>query len=332
MSMPSLDSLPLFSDLHPTQRQAAATLWELRTLADGEDVWIHGEMATEVAIVVSGTLRVHVYGQSVGAVKAGELVGEAAAWNRSLRTASVSAQGSATILVLPVAHLSTLREQYPVLYDGLLNKALVGLANRVRMVDLQIARLAHGDSPSPERKNKGALGKLWQKITHASPQRAPSPLDSLQTVAVLKDVESETLSTIAGALKPRYVPANTPLFLEGDPGEHVFVLAEGCIDVVRHVRGGRGETLANLYPGALFGTGALLLRERRNASCVAAKNTACWVYEMDRSAHLSLQGHAGRVWREALLSALQFQLIRADEQLTRLQRATASTTGAAQQP
>ena len=77
----------------------------------------------------------------------------------------------------------------------------------------------------------------------------------------------------------------------------------------------RAERLATLFPGALFGTGSLLLRERRNASCVASDNTSCWVYELHVDTYRKMKGPPGHLLRESLLASLAFQLRNADDKL-----------------
>ena len=119
-------------------------------------------------------------------------------------------------------------------------------------------------------------------------------------------------------MTPHNIEKGSPLFLEQEPGDSVFLLAKGAIDVVRNVKGGKAEPLATLYPGALFGTGSLLLRERRNASCVAQEDSECWVYEMNLEAHRGLKGEAGRLWRECLVMALAFQVRNAADRLIAL--------------
>ena len=84
--------------------------------------------------------------------------------------------------------------------------------------------------------------------------------------------------------------------------------------------GGKAQHLASLYPGALLGTGSLILGERRNASCVANKNTVAWVYEMSREQSDSLTDEPSMLWRESLLSALAFQLRSADELLVLIEQ------------
>ena len=80
------------------------------------------------------------------------------------------------------------------------------------------------------------------------------------------------------------------------------------------------ELRRRLYPGAIFGTGSLLLRERRNAACVADKATDVWVCELTQENHAALTGEAGRVWRLSLHSALSFQRRTADDRLVRLKQ------------
>jgi CRP-like cAMP-binding protein len=313
-----LSSLPLFAGLPSEQLREAARLWEHRALQAEDPVWWHGDIADELAVVLSGSLVIRINKRELGRVSAGEVVGEAAAWTGSIRTASVLAAEPAALAVLSTRQIPTLRQRHPEVYDCLLQHALLGLARRVRQVDRQIAGLAYGEGSAPGRRSKSALGRLWQRLTTPSPPGSPPARQALRAMPALKATHADTLSAIERALTPHHLTAGSPIFLEGDQGDSVFVVADGCIDVIRHVRGGRGERLASLYPGALFGTGSLLLGERRNASCVAAETTSCWVFEMNQAAFAALTGEPGRVWRESILEALRFQISRADEQLARL--------------
>jgi CRP-like cAMP-binding protein len=125
------------------------------------------------------------------------------------------------------------------------------------------------------------------------------------------------VARITAAMAPKLIPAGQALFLEGDEGHSVYLVADGVVDVLRNTGRGRAEKLAGLRTGSLFGTGALLLGKRRNASCVAHEEA--WVYELDREAHDRLNGEAGRVWREVLMAALGFQIRKADGMIARLQ-------------
>lgn len=61
-------------------------------------------------------------------------------------------------------------------------------------------------------------------------------------------------------------PAGAPLYREGDPAEHLYILRSGEALLSRH-----GRPLGLLQPGALFGEGALL-EERRHLAEVTARS------------------------------------------------------------
>lgn len=149
---------------------------------------------------------------------------------------------------------------------------------------------------------------------------APSAVPALRKLPGLKSAHPMNLKSIMMAMTPKYIQKGKPLVLEGDVGSSAFLLVEGVIEVYRNVRGGKAQHLASLYPGALLGTGSLILGERRNASCVASSNTAVWVYEMDSADYRSLSGEPSMLWRESLLSALAFQLRTADELLVLIEQ------------
>ena len=178
--------------------------------------------------------------------------------------------------------------------------------------------MARGDHKVPQRQVESAIGKWWKRLTGAGTQDPPPATGAIRKLPKLKNADKVVLQQILGVMTPHWVAKQKTIFLEGDPGDSVFLLVEGCVDVVRNVRGGKAQCLATLYPGALFGTGSLLLRERRNAACVASEQTDCWVYELNVKQHNELQAEAGRIWRESLLAALSFQLRNADDRLIAL--------------
>ena len=319
-----LAALPLFAGLNADQIATASSRWEHRQLSAGSPLWWHGDMASEMAVVLEGSLEIRIAERGVGTVSTGELVGEAAAWSGGRRTASVRAAQSTSLAVLTTEDLPALRAEHEAVYDRLLSHALDGLAQRIRQVDREIARLAYGEGSAPGRKAESVFGKLWRRLTTSSAGTPPPARQALRAMPAMTATHADTLRAIEVALTPHHLNAGTTIFLEGDPGESIFVVADGCVDVIRHVRDGRGERMASLFPGALFGTGSLLLKERRNASCVASETTACWVYEMNQSAFKALKGEPGRVWRESILEALRFQISRADEQLVKLMSGSTS--------
>ena len=299
---------------------ACTHLWEPRELATDQRLWLHGESADELAFIDAGGLCIEIAGEVLGELDLGELVGETAALSNGYRTASVVASRPTRLLVIGGRGLTRLRVEHAPVYDQLLVHALKTTARRVHEVDKEIAKLARGGESAPKYVEETALKALWKRLTGVGQQQAPSALPVLRRMRGLREAETEHLSAILAAFEPHFVQKGHPVFLEAEAGSSVFLLADGCVDVLRNCGGQRAERLASLYEGALFGTGSMLLGQRRNASCVAAATTDVWVYELTAEAHRELRGEAGRMWREALLAALWFQLARADERLVELKR------------
>lgn len=310
-----LKELSFFKHLPLERLESSSLLWTARTIRAGENLWWQGQPAEEFIFVCSGRLSVHIADEDIAEISVGEMLGEAGVFTKEQRNASVSALEESELLCLPISHLETLRGSHSDIYDLILDQCLNRMALRVQEMGRKIARLARGNSDVPKKKSVSAFGKFWKRLTGANNQVPASATTALRKLPKLKEASKDTLIQIISAMTPHKADKGTPIFLESDPGDSVFLLAEGCVDVMRNVRGGKAEQLASLYPGAIFGTGSLLLRERRNAACVASVNTDCWVYEMNLAAHRNLSGEAGRLWRESLVAALAFQLRTADNRL-----------------
>ncbi|MBM74556.1 MAG: hypothetical protein CMK59_04075 [Proteobacteria bacterium] len=313
-----LRALRFFERISDRRLESASLLWEVKNIPPKTLLWLQGEPAEEFAFVVSGLLEVHIAEAQIATIGAGEMLGEAAVFTRDQRTASISSIEETELIALSDTHLQTLKKSHPEIYDLILECSLERMARRVHEMGREIAKLASGDSSAPVRKEESAIGKFWKRLTGAGAQTPPSGVSALKKLPKLKEYNKNILNQILKSMTAHFVAKNQPVFLEGEQGDSVFVVAEGCIEVKRNVRGGKAETLASLYPGALFGTGSLLLRERRNAACVAGGGTDAWVYELNREAHNKLAGEGGRAWREALIAALAYQLRNADDRLIAL--------------
>lgn len=98
---------------------------------------------------------------------------------------------------------------------------------------------------------------------HAAALRA-SPLCRLLSAA-----EVETIAAIA---QTRWVAAGKELFREGDPGDGVYLVLSGEIDVVKRASAGE-RSLATLGAGAVLGEMALLTADARSATGRALADT-----------------------------------------------------------
>jgi CRP-like cAMP-binding protein len=94
-------------------------------------------------------------------------------------------------------------------------------------------------------------------------------LKATEICRLLSDAE---MASIAPILETRTIAPGAELFREGDPGDGLFLVVSGEIDVVK--RGPAGErSLAKLSTGAVLGEMALITSEPRSATCRAVGET-----------------------------------------------------------
>lgn len=91
-------------------------------------------------------------------------------------------------------------------------------------------------------------------------------LQQIPLFAVLTETER---SSLAEKLMPRRMVKSQPVFLQGDPGDEMYLLLEGRIRICCESLSGREITLAMLRDGGFFGEMALLDGEPRSATAIA---------------------------------------------------------------
>ncbi len=91
----------------------------------------------------------------------------------------------------------------------------------------------------------------------------------LASIPLFAVLEPEERGTLAGILMPRRILKGQPVFLQGDPGDEMYLLLEGRIRIACESLSGREITLDILKDGGFFGEMALLDGEPRSATAVA---------------------------------------------------------------
>lgn len=94
-------------------------------------------------------------------------------------------------------------------------------------------------------------------------------LVEIPLLAVLSEEERQVL---AGSLMSRRMLKGQPVFLQGDPGDEMYLLLEGRIRICCESLSGREITLCFLKDGGFFGEMALLDGEPRSATAFAETN------------------------------------------------------------
>lgn len=105
----------------------------------------------------------------------------------------------------------------------------------------------------------------------------PKVIDHLRRVEIfngLLDAELAKVATLCQGLK---VPAGRAIFKEGDSGDELYIILDGCVRVMINTRGADGSfapsTINRLYPGQCFGEMILLNSAARSATVEATEPT-----------------------------------------------------------
>lgn len=310
--------VPAFRHLREEYLETIGPRWTVRTLKAGVDLWKEGETAQEMGFVLEGELQVLLGEQEVGRVREGEFLGETTAFaRRSTRSATLRAASPVQVAVIPIIDVADLAIQDPVLYGILLDQALNAMSRRIRATDIRIAKLSSGTAEPPEAGHSriSAILKAIQVIRGA--RRAPHLEPLLRQLPHLKARPPAVYQALAAAFSPKAVAKEEILFREGEEGDSAWLVAEGEVAVVRHIRSRKADVLVQLRPGDLFGTVTLVSPGHRTATCVVTQPG--WVYRMDVKAYEALVSPAREAWKECLLATMGIQLRNADHLLSKLQ-------------
>lgn len=90
--------------------------------------------------------------------------------------------------------------------------------------------------------------------------------------------------------QPACVPAGVELARQGSPGDCLFVLDSGRLEVIRRVPGDAEEPVDLLHPGAIFGEMAVLDGGVRSATLRTIASSEVWRISRPAFDYLALQG------------------------------------------
>jgi CRP-like cAMP-binding protein len=90
-------------------------------------------------------------------------------------------------------------------------------------------------------------------------------VSALQNMALCRMLSTAELHAIAAIVESRTIPSGKDLFREGDPGDGLYLLVSGEINVIK--QGPEGEhLLAKLEAGAVLGEMSLITSDARSAT------------------------------------------------------------------
>lgn len=98
---------------------------------------------------------------------------------------------------------------------------------------------------------------------------------AMRQVALFADLPESVLAKIATVARPRAHDRGALLFVEGDPGDSLYVLIKGCVTVFRTSPEGERVLLNVIDAPSVLGEIALLDGAFRSASAEATEATTC---------------------------------------------------------
>lgn len=97
----------------------------------------------------------------------------------------------------------------------------------------------------------------------------PAFFGVIRDLPLFRDMGREEVETVGGFMRAYIAREDTVLFREGDYGDHLLVVIEGVIQVLKRNEAGEEQTLALLETGRTLGELALIDGRPRSATCVA---------------------------------------------------------------
>ncbi len=99
---------------------------------------------------------------------------------------------------------------------------------------------------------------------------------AMARVGVFSCLDETDRAGLAAAMRPALFTEGEEIIREGDPGDSLFIIQRGHVEVLS---GDGRRDVARLGPGDVFGEMSLMTGDRRNATCLAVSDVACWVVD-----------------------------------------------------
>lgn len=109
---------------------------------------------------------------------------------------------------------------------------------------------------------------------------------ALETVPFLQGASGRGRARVSEKMELQSFEAGAVIFHEGDPPDHLYVVATGTVEVVAGLEGDDGDVQRTLRPGRLLGELGILGGHARTATARAAE--ACELWAIERDAFLEL--------------------------------------------
>jgi CRP-like cAMP-binding protein len=112
-------------------------------------------------------------------------------------------------------------------------------------------------------------------------------VEDLKPYKIFKGFSDSGLTTLTKIIRPRSIPAGTPIFVENMVAESMFIIKSGEVDLSIKDSQGKDFKLDSISDNQAFGELSLLIGGQRIVTATA--KTDCELYEISRQNFAKLQ-------------------------------------------
>lgn len=261
-----LRRVELFTHLSDEQIFALTGAVQPEYYEKGALVFSHGSSGADLYLLERGEINIRrptSYGVfTLGILGPGEVFGEVNFISRHHRSGDAVASQPCELLRFQATDLDRLIAEFPDLGVQLYWCFWHGLAQKLRSTNAQLASFFSSDA-NPEnflrlRRGKAAAGGKAQ-------------VDSSDKVRLFREqgLSGKELEALATFSKEKKFPGGSFIFQEGDPGDEMYIIADGKARISKFIPGGGEEALAILERGDFFGEMSLIDGQPRSADARA---------------------------------------------------------------
>ncbi|MHC4778338.1 MAG: cyclic nucleotide-binding domain-containing protein [Planctomycetota bacterium] len=140
----------------------------------------------------------------------------------------------------------------------------------------------------------------------------------LKKIDLFKPLPMTSIQAIIPALELKRFAESTPIIQQGAPGEYLYILIKGAVEVVQTSEDGIEHNLAQLDRGEVFGEMSLLSREPCSATVRARSNVSVLAVSRENFHKiLEEQPSLNIYFNKLLVQRLRRQNVQVDEQISK---------------
>lgn len=99
---------------------------------------------------------------------------------------------------------------------------------------------------------------------------------ALESLPLFRDLRPEERAAVRTVARERRFEAGQDIFREGDPGDGVYIVQAGQVEISGQLAPGQRRVFSRLGPGEIFGEMAILEHRPRSATATAVAETTAW--------------------------------------------------------